>query len=103
MKKIFTILILVFVLVSCSKKKEAETKEIYEVTKKAPERVETLKLKKIPFNSSNSYPGVLKEWDSFTISTEMGGVIEYMPYDVGDVVKKGITILKINTATIEAQ
>ncbi len=103
MKKIFTVLILVFVLVSCSKKKEAETKEIYEVTKKDPERVETLKLKKIPFNSSNSYPGVLKEWDSFTISTEMGGVIEYMPYDVGDVVKKGITILKINTATIEAQ
>ena len=104
MKKIIilSVLSLLFTsLGSCGEKKK-EIEQII-VKKETMARVEAVVLKKKPFESFAIYPGVFKEWDNFTISSEFGGIIEYMPYELGDFIKKGNTVVKINTAVLRAQ
>ncbi len=88
-------------LYSCGEKKEKKEKII--VKKDEPTRVEAMILRKIPFESSAAYPGVFKEWDNFTISSEFAGTIEFMPYETGDFIKKGNVVVKINTSVLRAQ
>jgi membrane fusion protein (multidrug efflux system) len=104
MKKylILSILILLFTsLASCGEKKK-EVEQII-VKKEVVTRVEAMTLKKKAFESFASYPGVFQPWDSFTISSEFGGIIEYMPYEISDFIKKGDTVVRINTSTLRAQ
>lgn len=104
MKKyiMLSFLTLLFInLASCGEKKK-EVEQII-VKKEVVTRVEAMVLKKKAFESFASYPGVFQAWDSFTISSEFGGTIEYMPYEIGDFIKKGDTVVRINTATLRAQ
>ncbi len=104
MKKyiMLSILTLLFVnLVSCGEKSKKIEKIV--VQKDEPTRVEAMVLKKKSFESYAVYPGVFKEWDNFTISSEFAGTIEYMPYEIGDFIKKGDIVVKINTSILRAQ
>jgi len=104
MKRYLILIVLVLLLtslVSCADKKEKIEKII--VKKEEATRVEAMLLKKIPFESYAEYPGVFKEWDDFTISSEFAGTIEYMPYNVSDFIKKGDTVIRINTSVLRAQ
>jgi len=99
---ILGILTLLFAsLVSCGEKK----KEVEQIVVKKSEktRVEAMLLKKKGFVSFAKYPGVFQAWDTFTISSEFGGSIDYMPYEVSDFIKKGDTVVRINTSVLRAQ
>ncbi|MBN2694709.1 efflux RND transporter periplasmic adaptor subunit [bacterium] len=101
MKKLFLFLSIIIFLFACEKEKK--TQDVFTPQKQEAEKVDVLTINKRLFYSKNSYPGVLKESDSFQIASEVGGVIEYMPYDVSDFVKKGSVVVKVNTESLQAQ
>lgn len=101
MKKFLLLLSLIISFSACKEKEK--TQDLFTPQKQEAEKVDVLTINKRIFYSKNSYPGFLKESDSFQIATEVGGVIEHMPYDVSDFVKKGSVVVKVNTESLQAQ
>ncbi len=101
MKKILYLLFILLIF-GCEGKPKPKVQERFRAQKREIEKVEVMVLKKRPFFSFISYPGVFKEWDSFSITPELSGKIEYLPYQTNDFIKKGATIVRIATQSLQA-
>lgn len=101
--KQLSLMIIVLLIVGCEGKPKPKIEETFKPQKKKAEKVEVIVLQKRPFVSLARYPGSFKEWDAFSIAPELGGKIDYMPYNTNDFIKKGASVVRINTATFRAQ
>jgi len=99
--KLNIVILFSLILISCGEKKQKIEKIV--VKKDEATRVETVIVKKIPFKSFAVYPGIFKEWDTYSIASEFAGTIEYLPYEIGDFIKKGEIVVKIDTSLIRAR
>ncbi len=88
MKKYFTLLMIIILLIGCSKKVEEKA-----VIAKTP--VEVLLVKKIKTNSTNEFSGILQPVSTVQIFPEVVGKITKILVDEGEMVKMGTALAQI--------
>ncbi len=108
-KKLLVLILPFVLLLSCSEKKQAQDTAKQRSEQKAEKalKITTSKVEARDVQRKIEIVGTLAAWDEVTVSNESAGTIDKISVDLGDAIKSGQVILKLNDrdaiSNLEAQ